>query len=188
MEDYPDSVAASYLLALKGEAAERFGITFEQGDLARMMKVRVVRIRLPTGDGAPLWFFGTAGRSGRSREHQFIGIYDSDSLVVADMLAAAYHYDVRRATLGVGHTVPFDETSPLRSAGFSNFLTLEGSTYAPFQESSLVVAGVPTTFFAVIPIGPAELELEKTAGLGRLLDSWKQSGRDLIRIGQLAAR
>ncbi len=191
--EYQRDLVAFYLTSLrfKGDT-ELLDFAFGQGEPERAAMVKIARMCLRCEDGSKLWFAGTLGRVGSSyligqdHEHQFIGIFDSDDLALAELIASAYHYDHFVEPLDYGHTFPLPKKSSLRGEGYSSVIVLDGALYRHFETDQALVAGIPTKVFSVVPMSASELKLKKEGGVDALLESWDTERRDILRIGQRA--
>jgi len=182
-------LVAFYLERLGHEGpAELVDFSFAQMDPTKASTVRVARLRLPCDDGSELCFTGslaevsTAVSERSDHRHLFIGTYDSSTLSLSELVAAAHHYDHAVETLGYGHTFPLGDASPLRQGGYVAALVLEASIYRFFEDVADVLYAVPTSLFSILPISAAELALKVDRGLDALLDLWEQSRKDILHV------
>lgn len=154
--------------------------------------VRVARMCLRCSDGSGLWFVGSLGHRGGSydpeldHDHQFIGIYDSDELLLPELVASAYHYDHFVERLDYGHTFPLGPKSGLRVRGYTAAVILHGGLYEAFgsDHDRPLVAGVPTQLFAIVPLDQEELMQKRADGLDALLQRWDLSKKDVLHLGK----
>src|SRR5262249_3647175 len=148
-----------YLRALGHSGpAELLDFSFAERDPASAASVRVARLSLPCDDGTSLWFTGSIGLVGPTsliktdHLHLFIGMYDSEAHSVAELPAAAYHYNLAVDQLDYGHTLPLGRASPLRSKGYSSLLILDAGIYRHFAEPPTRIGDVSITIFSVLPM------------------------------------
>ncbi len=185
---YEEQVLQLYLSRLKCKGGVRlYELSFASGDAKRAGNVKVARMALPGDSGTSFWFSGTLGAGEKQRgpnahEHQFVGIYDSSSFELTEMVASAYHYDRFVRVLGYGHTFPLARGLSLRASGYVYVLVLDAAVYAPLGELGGRIAGIRTTFFGVVPINSEELEIKKSEGLLSLMGKWDDEERDILRV------
>jgi hypothetical protein len=170
------------------EPSDLFDFSFAQDNPGLAATVKVARMPLNVAGESSLWAIASLG-TGRivqdtpePHEHQFVGIYDSESLELCEFIAALYHFDLRVEAVGDGHTVPLGKGSNLRGAGFSAGLVLRGEYYAPFAEPIPHLEGVRTSLLSVMIITEGEVRFKKDHGLPALLQRWKQEGRDRFTV------
>ena len=188
---YQVALARLYQSRLKStESAALFDFSFALDKPQLAATVKIARMPLSLADNSPLWAVGSLGTARivpteplGPHEHQFVGIYDSDSLELCEFVAACYHFDLRVEPLGDGHTVPLGKTSGLRAAGFSAGLLLRGDYYAPFADPMPRLDDVSTSLFAVVLVTAEEVEFKKQRGVSSLLRKWRRERRDVFRVG-----
>jgi hypothetical protein len=191
LSGYQLALARLYQARLKSrESAALFDFSFAHDKPQLAATVKIARLPLILADGSPLWAVGSLGtvriapsEPAGLHEHQFVGIYDSDSLELCEFVAACYHFDLRVEPLDDGHTVPLGKASGLRTAGFSAGLLLRGDYYAPFAEPIPRLEGVSTSLFSVVLVTTEEVEFKKQRGLTSLLKKWRRERRDVFRVG-----
>jgi len=192
LSSYQLALARMYQARLKSrESAALFDFSFALDKPQLAATVKIARMPLVLADGSPLWGVGSLGTariapSGEPRdphEHQFVGIYDSDSLELCEFIAACYHFDLRVEPLGDGHTVPLGKAYSLRAAGFSAGLLLRGDYYAPFADPIPRLENVNSSLLSVVLVTTEEVEFKKRRGVSSLLKKWRRERRDVFRIG-----
>lgn len=150
-------------------------------DSGQSVVVELVRIGFPYADGTEVTFCGTIGSSGDSEtDHYFVSLSDGSPFDTSGLAAAAHHYDREIAPLAAGHTFPLAPNSPLKAHGYASALLLDAAIYAPFEDAGDLQQQLNCHFLAVVPITADELSLKKQRGLDDLLQSWDDSGRDIL--------
>ncbi|WP_394841703.1 hypothetical protein LZC95_32090 [Pendulispora brunnea] len=150
-------------------------------------EVKVAHILLPTDDGSTMHFYGTLGDSlaevGKAvdHEHQFICIFDEKYDEAAVMVAyARVHHDIA-GLLDAHSSFLLEETSALRSRGYSNVLVARADLFTPFEnKNNALLAGVPNRILSLVPLEPREWTIKVEKGIDALFDEFKAIGRDLL--------
>ena len=184
--EYEKAVVGLYLRRLKYEKDVTLNeLTFAEGHPLLQLTVKVVRLPSNTESGETLWFSGTVGSGSlkaNGHEHQFVGIYDSDSFELTELVASAYHYSRAVSELDYGHTFPLSERMTLSRCGYAAALVLDPGLYRPFEGLRLEGLGITTSFFSIVPIRAEELKLKHEKGLLALMDVWDQEKRDILAV------
>ena len=187
---YQAGLLAFYSERLKQElAVSLFDFTYAAGDVERERVVKVARFPLVLSDNSLLWMNCTLGegrsqnQERREHEHQFVGLYDSDSLALGELVGSLYHFDATISTLADTHTVPIGGASMLHGLGYTASLILRGSYYVPFGVPVPRLGDTVTSLFAVQLITDSELAVKKTKGTGELLQKWRADKRDRFHVG-----
>jgi len=187
--EHEKALLGFYFLRLRYEGkAELLDFSFASDDPKRAGKVKVARFHLPCDSGDSVWFTGTLGieappsENRSSHHHQFVGIYDTNSLELSELVAAALHYDRTIAGLDYGHTFPLAPMSSLRLWGYSTALVLDAGLYEFFRDGEAEIAGVSTSFFSIVPIETQDLTLKQAGGLGALLEAWDRRRYDILKV------
>lgn len=173
-----------YASSLRHERAARFlDFSFSSGSPRTAATIRVACFELPCTAGPSLWFSGSLGPpSAGGHSHEFVGIFDSPSPALSELVAATKHFDAFLSPLNTGHTFPLGSLSALRQLGYCAALVLEGSFYGAFERWNVLLSGFTVAVFSVLPISAFELELKKASGIDALLEHWDSNGRDLLHV------
>ncbi len=183
------AVVAFLLDRLEHEGpAKLLDFSFAAEDPGRAAKVRVARLLLRCEDGSVLTISGSLGLVGYpssltdSTRHVFLGLYDSGSDALSELVAASHHFDRFVTTLSVGDTFPLGPKSKLRRLGYAGALILGGELYRPFKGAPASIAGIPIELFSVHPLTEDELMAKRQGGLEELLARWKAQRKDYLAI------
>ncbi len=149
----------------------------------------VAEIPIGVGGGDRVYFYGSLGDSlpeegaPRDHEHEFIGIYDARDLDLARLMAFARAHHALAAPLDAHHSFLLDEDSGLRGRGYTNVLVTRADLYAPFSaKNDLSLDGTGIRLLGLVPLTPSEWKLKVDLGIDALLDSFEQSGRDMLAL------
>ncbi len=174
--------------------AKLLDFSFASEDPERAATIRVAKVSLPCDDGSELVLssaLGLAGREDRAADASrrvFLGLYASNSVALAELVAASLHFHLFVEGLDVGHTFPLGRHSSLRRVGYQGALVLGGELYRPFKDVPAVIGGVPTVFLSVHPLTGDELSFKRERGLEKLMSRWRDERKDYLSIRERESR
>ena len=174
---YQEALVATYISAARSSADIQVIELSFAARTAHAGNVAVCQVPVAVNGGA-LWLMGSLLPAHGTHAHQFVAIFDSDSIEALKFVAAAAHYHAYVEPLAEGHTASLGPLSPLRPA-YDAFLVYDAACLACFPSPSIRLGAVDTAIFGVLPVTTAERQLVHAVGIE---EAWQHltSTRDLL--------
>lgn len=134
-------------------------------------------------------FYGSLGdstlerRAATNHEHQFVCTFDQRTNDAIELISFARRHHECLGALDVDHTFLLDDDNSLRRRGYTNVFVARADLFKPFaSKNSAVLAGVPMTFFALVPLTPDEWLAKIENGTEGLFRHFEENNRDLLSL------